>query len=127
MAIKAQKKFIPEQEYATELLRYYAAMNKDGNEEQTCKNIWDYYVKRNTESIWKSESEIKIERFEKTSRLRSGEIIGDTVFDLFSDILFIETGLDKSNKKQYKKCMKMLEKQLKKNKISFYKPKKNKK
>ena len=113
MAAVMQKKFIPEQEYAVEISRYYISMNKDGNEAQTCKSIWDYYIKKNTEKIWKSESEIKIARFELLCKKRECVIENDTVYNLFYDILLIETGLEKSNKRDYFRCMKKLARQLK--------------
>ncbi|MBE6903648.1 MAG: hypothetical protein E7480_03475 [Ruminococcaceae bacterium] len=117
MALTAEKKFIPEDVYSAEILRYYATMSKDTSEEATCKSIWDYYAKRNAESIWKSESEIKIARFELLSKKRENVIEDDNVYNLFYDILLIETGLEKTNKKDYLRCMKKLARQLKAYKI----------
>ncbi len=78
----------------------YYENKKTYNEEYICFRIYEMYYKHNKEIIWSSEDDNKIQRFYDISEKRKNQLENDEVFELYEDILYIEIGFEKAEKKQ---------------------------
>ena len=120
---KNQKPKIPEKginpldDYTKEIIRYYVMLDKGNTEDEVCKSIWQYYCRLNSERIWASENQEKISVFDALVEKHKEELTNYNIYSLFYDILTVETGLSKEDKK-YKNSMKALSKALKREKLS---------
>ena len=78
----------------------YYESKKIYDEEYICFRIYEMYYKHNKEIIWSSENDNKIQRFNDISEKRKNQLETDDIFELYKDILYIEIGFEKAEKKQ---------------------------
>lgn len=99
-----------------EVVRQYAVINRqnpDENEAGACFKIWEFWAFMNSERIWKEENE----SFDIIKEKRAVLVEKDSVYNLFYDIVYVETGISKKDKKMFTAAMKILDKSLKRNKL----------
>ncbi len=86
----------------------YYESKKEHNEEYTCLKIYESYYNKCKETVWSSENEGKIQRFNEISEKRKNLLEEDNIFRLYKDILYIEIDLDKKDKKKVFECLDIL-------------------
>ena len=110
---KSEKAIEPAKDYTREIIRYFVVFYKDCDEAEACKKIWDYFHKTNSERIWASEIQERIEILDSLTELRKNTEANYNIYSVFFDILAVETGLKKADKR-YTESMKELSRALKK-------------
>ncbi|MBR4950008.1 MAG: hypothetical protein IKZ25_04445 [Clostridia bacterium] len=86
----------------------YYESKKDYNEEYICFRIYESYYNKSKETVWSSENDGKIQRFNEISAKRENLLEKDNIFNLYKDILYIEIDFDKKDKKKVFQCLDIL-------------------
>jgi len=90
--------------------------NYDEKEEVYCHKLWNYYYRANFDNVLKLDVEELIQDYLKTNEKRMKPIENENIYDVFSDIIYLELRITPQDK-QYKKLLNRLDDFLKDEKI----------
>ena len=101
-----------------DLVNCFKIFTRSGSEEEEvyCNKLWNYYYRANFDRILKLDVEDIINNYLKTNEKRCKPLSGESIYDVFSDIIFLEMQVV-SGDKQYKKLLKRLDSFLKDEKV----------
>lgn len=95
------------------------------SESELCELVWQRWLPINRERIWNEAGETHFLRFEEVSDRRAAKDTEDNIFNVFFDILYIETGTNREEKKNHKKAALMLYERLREYDYDYKKELKN--